>query len=270
MNYKRVYNLIIEKRRSTPVKDEEYSEKHHIIPRCLGGSNDKNNIVNLTAKEHFICHALLSEMYERGSDEWYKMNHAFMMMRPSSEWHNKNRYYNSRLYEMKKKDFSKVMSKLQKGKNNSQYGKIWIYNKEEESNKKIHPFELDVYLEKEWEKGRVMDFNKLKKNARISKLFDSLEYKNKKYTKRKINAINKAFNLNITCENFNGEIKKLDEYLNKLYNMKLYSTVDIAEIYNLSDPTVLKYLKLFKIKRRSKSDPTERTIKKLSAPKADF
>lgn len=33
-----------------------YTEKHHIIPKSLGGSNDKTNIVKLTAREHFICH----------------------------------------------------------------------------------------------------------------------------------------------------------------------------------------------------------------------
>lgn len=39
-----------------------YSEKHHIIPRSLGGDNSKENIVCLTAREHFICHLLLIRM----------------------------------------------------------------------------------------------------------------------------------------------------------------------------------------------------------------
>lgn len=39
-----------------------YIEKHHIIPRCMGGTNDKSNIVKLTAREHFICHMLLEKM----------------------------------------------------------------------------------------------------------------------------------------------------------------------------------------------------------------
>lgn len=42
----------------------EYSEKHHIIPKSLGGSNAKSNLVALTAKEHFICHLLLTKMVE--------------------------------------------------------------------------------------------------------------------------------------------------------------------------------------------------------------
>ena len=36
-----------------------YKEKHHILPRCLGGNNKKENLVELTAKEHFIVHMLL-------------------------------------------------------------------------------------------------------------------------------------------------------------------------------------------------------------------
>lgn len=41
-----------------------YTEKHHIIPKCLGGLNDKTNLVNLTGREHFICHHLLTKMTE--------------------------------------------------------------------------------------------------------------------------------------------------------------------------------------------------------------
>ena len=41
---------------------EGYQEKHHIIPKSLGGDNSKENLVNLTAREHFICHWLLTKM----------------------------------------------------------------------------------------------------------------------------------------------------------------------------------------------------------------
>ena len=40
-----------------------YKEKHHIIPRCQGGGNDKANLVELTAAEHYIAHLLLVKMY---------------------------------------------------------------------------------------------------------------------------------------------------------------------------------------------------------------
>ena len=45
-------------------KDGVYLEKHHIIPRCMGGNNGTNNIVNLTAREHFVAHRLLTKMVD--------------------------------------------------------------------------------------------------------------------------------------------------------------------------------------------------------------
>ena len=42
---------------------EGYVEKHHIIPRCLGGTNDTTNIAVLTPEEHFLAHQLLVKIY---------------------------------------------------------------------------------------------------------------------------------------------------------------------------------------------------------------
>jgi len=62
MDYKGIYKRIIvrAKARSTV---EGYSERHHIIPRCLGGSDDESNIAVLTAEEHYVCHQLLVKMH---------------------------------------------------------------------------------------------------------------------------------------------------------------------------------------------------------------
>ena len=38
-----------------------YTERHHIVPRSLGGTDDLSNLVRLTAREHFICHLLLTK-----------------------------------------------------------------------------------------------------------------------------------------------------------------------------------------------------------------
>lgn len=61
MDYSKIYNSIIENRKiNIP---DGYTEKHHIIPRCMGGDNSKENLVRLTAREHFICHVLLVRIY---------------------------------------------------------------------------------------------------------------------------------------------------------------------------------------------------------------
>ena len=96
MNYEKIYYQIIEKRKSVPLQHNEYGEIHHIIPRSLGGDDSDINLVKLTAREHYLCHALLSEMYDVGTFEWYKMNHAFAMMRNSTT--KQNRYFNSKLF----------------------------------------------------------------------------------------------------------------------------------------------------------------------------
>jgi hypothetical protein len=54
------YNNIIKNAQNRNI--DGYTERHHIIPKSLGGSNDKENLVDLTAKEHFVCHLLLPKM----------------------------------------------------------------------------------------------------------------------------------------------------------------------------------------------------------------
>lgn len=49
-------------RRYHKININEYYESHHIIPRSLAGTNDRDNLVLLTPKEHFICHLLLTRM----------------------------------------------------------------------------------------------------------------------------------------------------------------------------------------------------------------
>lgn len=148
MNYERIYNEIIQHRRNNP--PEGYSERHHIIPRSFGGSDELSNIVQLTAREHFICHWLLTKIHPKGKLH-YKAMHAFVMM----AWHhsgNQDRYKcTSRLYEKLKKDHKALMSRSQRGEKNSQYGLRWIHNQELQKSKKIpknDPLPIG------WEEGR--------------------------------------------------------------------------------------------------------------------
>lgn len=57
-----IYDSIIERAKSREYVIGELCEKHHIIPRSCGGSNKKTNQVELTLKEHHICHLLLIRM----------------------------------------------------------------------------------------------------------------------------------------------------------------------------------------------------------------
>lgn len=60
--YTQIYYNIISNALSRASIDTAYTEQHHIIPKSLGGTNEKSNLVALTAKEHYICHLLLPKM----------------------------------------------------------------------------------------------------------------------------------------------------------------------------------------------------------------
>ena len=80
MNYQKIYNQLIQKRQIyTLSKKNTYCERHHIVPRSLNGTNDKDNIVNLTAREHYIAHLLLWKIYKNTEYE-YPLLYAFMKM----------------------------------------------------------------------------------------------------------------------------------------------------------------------------------------------
>ena len=66
MNYLQIYNKIIDhaKSRNSAKGGSLIVESHHIIPRHCGGSDLKENKVNLTLREHFLCHVLLAKIYK--------------------------------------------------------------------------------------------------------------------------------------------------------------------------------------------------------------
>lgn len=57
--YSKYYFSIIDNAKSRTISSNIYNEKHHIIPKSLGGDNSSLNLVKLTAREHFVCHRLL-------------------------------------------------------------------------------------------------------------------------------------------------------------------------------------------------------------------
>jgi NUMOD3 motif len=71
------YNTIISRAKTRPHMTG-YIERHHIIPKSLSGKDSSDNLVDLTAREHFICHLLLTKMVT-GTDR-YKMQKASIMM----------------------------------------------------------------------------------------------------------------------------------------------------------------------------------------------
>lgn len=63
MNYQKIYQDFIASRREREATIVGYSEKHHIVPKALGGGNEKENLIRLTPEDHFFVHLLLAKIY---------------------------------------------------------------------------------------------------------------------------------------------------------------------------------------------------------------
>ena len=100
MNYIKIYEKIIDSAESQnrkKTKEGQIYENHHIIPKSVGGLNNKGNLVLLTPKEHYICHKLLVEIYKK-TPYSNKMYYAMWCLINGSG--NQKRYSpSSRIYE---------------------------------------------------------------------------------------------------------------------------------------------------------------------------
>lgn len=97
--YTKIYFRLIENRKSNQLsKALSYCETHHVIPRSLGGSNDENNLVNLTAREHYIAHKLLTKMtVGKNQSKMFWALHRIIHSKNSSFKMNSRNYENFRI-----------------------------------------------------------------------------------------------------------------------------------------------------------------------------
>jgi len=63
MNYSACYNRLMERARGRTLVG--LKDRHHVIPRCMGGGDSPSNLIYLTPEEHYIAHQLLVKMYPR-------------------------------------------------------------------------------------------------------------------------------------------------------------------------------------------------------------
>ena len=128
MNYKKLYFTIIRNRINNPLPTEEYGEVHHIKPRSFwnlsqqnNNPDDQNNLVHLSAREHFIVHFLLYKIYKHRSENIFpkskhelerykKMTLAFnMMINAKSKLHKRlDKNINNRVFAQLRQEVSKL------------------------------------------------------------------------------------------------------------------------------------------------------------------
>lgn len=175
--YTEWYNSIIQHARDR-VKFDGYGERHHVIPKSLGGSNDPTNLVLLTAREHFICHLLLVKM-TTGDHKRRMANAAWGMATRRNKFQDKHPRITSRTYEFLKSNLKQspesnlARSKKLKGRklgpmsdehkkklsrpktvehrkklSEARLGKSWGYTHSDETKKKMSTWQKGVPKEK--------------------------------------------------------------------------------------------------------------------------
>lgn len=80
MNYEKCYHALCERARET--WHEGYVERHHIKPRCLGGSDADSNIVYMPLRWHIHAHLLLYK--------WLRAEHPTLIFAVAAFWDNTN------------------------------------------------------------------------------------------------------------------------------------------------------------------------------------
>lgn len=190
--YKKIVSDVVSKRDFKKINEETIWHNHHILPKHLGGKNDKENLVKVTVDEHATIHKKLFKKFNQKQDwlAWQGLagflgkekiisESIKLGSRKAGKIAGRKAVESGRLIEMSKKGvkkfrekflnekkyknhFSKI-SKLQKGVEKPKLRNyIWITNGVE--NKKIH---INEIIPPEFKKGRTRKwrtgFNREKK-----------------------------------------------------------------------------------------------------------
>lgn len=169
--YTSLYYKIIGKAKVRAVNDS-YIEKHHIVPKSLGGNNLVSNIVSLSAREHFICHWLLTKMTT--GQHTFKMKCALKMLSTTNKPQRYHTKITSRVYEKNRQQFA-------------QDAKIYWASKSEKEKTKFSKKMSDLALNRTDNiKKEIANKRKDAYNQRTDKDWNSI------VTKRKISLANRS------------------------------------------------------------------------------
>lgn len=265
MNYTFVYDTIINNSKARIL--DGYVEKHHIVPKCMGGTDDKDNIAILTAREHFVCHQLLVKIFP---NEYGLVKAANMMCAANVHVGR----INNRLYEWLRIKLSLAMSESQMGEKNSQFGTRWV-NNGTISKKVQHDFDIGIA----WQYGRV----KKHKTPPRSCIIDTdikipvlklckkcgcnvCQHPNICSKHQMINTLIKHFGFDaslIGTASIYSEYFRVVQLINDEYHINMLSTIDIAKKYTV--PSTQRVDSIFKslgIKKRTLSEALKSYVSK--------
>jgi hypothetical protein len=241
MNYLKHYCKLIRKAEKRTLT-EGYVEKHHIFPKSIFGNNNK--LVVLTAREHYIAHALLEKVYIKRyglkNNKTIKMITAFWCM---NNQNTRNEYFNSYLYESSRIRYIKTIvgktlsqetkdkiSKATKGKNNPMYGKFG----------KNHPAYGTTHSKEFKEKISKLLKNRVFSKETIEKIKQAKKGKNTGENNAKSNWWKLTFkngNVLIMCgiHTWSKENGYCRQSIGKIYAGKIKTHKDIVAVEKLSN-----------------------------------
>lgn len=115
MNYTKVHDSIISNAVARCGAIEGYKERHHILPKSMGGDDSNDNLVYLTAREHFIVHWLLKKMNNNSS-----MIYAFFAM--TKMGNSSQKRYTSHSFKYAREAMGDFISKSRTGDKHPLFG----------------------------------------------------------------------------------------------------------------------------------------------------
>lgn len=165
MDYKKIYDNLIRKAQERVLDDKTYVESHHIVPRCLGGGNEKKNLVNLTAEEHYLAHQLLVKIYP----EHTGLSYAALRMTIGSS----NERYNNKLYGWIRRKVAKSTSiNFKKYLLNNPHPKGMLGKHHSEETKQQQSISIrQAFIDK----GLTQKINQFSMNGEFIQKFESLQ-----------------------------------------------------------------------------------------------
>jgi hypothetical protein len=123
--YREIYIKLINKYKSIDLKGDIFTEVHHILPRCMGGSNSAENLIILPVKHHIFAHYILSCIYPDN----YKLGYAMTMFNERCKGDNLGfsirsitKFREAWRKSLRSDECRKHRSELQLGEKNSNYG----------------------------------------------------------------------------------------------------------------------------------------------------
>lgn len=144
MNYQRIHNQFIADRRakeSELIASGVYVERHHVLPKSLGGGNEPENLIALTAGDHFFAHELLARVH--GGHMWLPLiRMAKMPPQTSFSGVSRERF----AYHIARRKHAEFLSRKLKGKRMG--GVIWTAEYREkwsEYQKQNNPMRHETY-----------------------------------------------------------------------------------------------------------------------------